>query len=136
VVRGFWRRSAHQPDAQFGEHPIAAPQIRLAHAQRRHRGTVAAFVDDRQRRFADSRAVDAALRELVGDDQPENRVIGVDGTAGRPGFHIAQHIDHTIGGKRQSRDRTDRAAQIHREIAGIKPCAPRAHCDLRPGLRI
>jgi hypothetical protein len=71
---------------------------------------IAAGIDDREGLLPSAIAGDAALGELIGDNQPEAGVAFVAWVPSGSGFGLRQDLDKPVTVERQPGDRPDSAA--------------------------
>jgi hypothetical protein len=74
----------------------------------------------------------AALLELIGQHEPEDRMILIGGILGGGFLGVADSLDQPFFIERQARNRRDHGAKIGGEIAGIEASSPRAHIPTTP----
>ena len=108
---------------QFVEHLLALAQIWRRHAEFLECREVKAVVDDLKSLVSYLVGNNSALGKLIGNDKPKCGVVFVHRIPGNARFGVAENLDELVGNEWKAGHGTDRAAQIHGEIARVKPCA-------------
>ena len=118
---------SEEAGAQLGKFSAALADAGRLHAESLHHGRVLAAIDDVQGPLPHAPAEDAALLELVGDDEPKDRVVLIGRTRRGGPLRFAERVDERLIVERQPRDRGNRGAEIGREVTRVKSGSPCAH---------
>jgi hypothetical protein len=113
--------------AQIGEHSATPGEACRALSTVLLDGQIDPTIDDLKRGFPGAGSVDSASRELIGEHEPERRVVFIAWVAGGRRLELAEDVDQLCRIERESCDSPDGGTKVHREVARVEAGTPGTH---------